>query len=565
MIRIVECVPNISEGRDRSKIDAIVAAAAGVPGVVVLDVDPGEATNRTVITFVGEPEAVQEAAFRLIRRAADLIDMRGHRGEHARMGATDVCPFVPVRGLTMEDCAALAAQLGERVGRELEIPVYLYEQAATRPERRNLATVRSGEYEGLAQKLTDPAWAPDFGPAALGVRQRSTGATAIGAREFLIAWNFNLNTVDAKLAHEVAISVREAGRWARDEQGKFLRDAGGNKLRQPGRLKATKAVGWYIDEYRRAQISMNLTDHKVTPLATAFDAVCEEAAVRGLRVTGAEIVGLVPLDALLAAGRHYLIKQGRCPGVSEAELLESAIISMGLSELAPFDPETKIVDYRVGRRSGRLVDLNLSAFADRLASEAPAPGGGSTAAYCGALGAALAAMVANLSFGKKGYRQHDGEMGSVAEQGQRLKERFLALVDADTEAFDAVLAAMRLPKGSEEEQAARAAAIEEANKQATRIPFQVAEACLPALELVEAVAARGNANSLSDAGVAALILGTALDGAAMNVRINLAAIGDRDWARDLEGRTRALQDQLHVRRRALIESVEARLAGALEA
>lgn len=560
MTRIVECVPNISEGRDRAKIDAIVAAATSVDGVVLLDVDPGEATNRTVITFVGEPEAVVEAAFRLVRRAAELIDMRHHSGEHARMGATDVCPFVPVRGVTMEDCARFAAELGERIGRELEIPVYLYERAAREEKRRNLASVRAGEYEGLGKKLADPAWKPDFGPAVFGARQQGSGAMAVGAREFLIAWNFNLNTKDAKLAHEVALSVREAGRWARDGKGKFLRDDAGEKVREPGRLKATKAVGWYIDEYRRAQISMNLTDHRVTPLGTAFDVVCEEAAARGLRVTGAEIVGLVPLDSLLEAGRHFLVKQGRCPGVSEAELVETAVVSMGLSELVPFDPEQKVIDWRVSARGGRLVDLSLTGFADLLASDAPAPGGGSTAALCGALGAGLAAMVANLTHGRKDYRQHDEEMAAVAERGQRLKERFLALVDADTAAFDRVMTAMKLPKGSDEEQAARAEALESANRDATLVPFQTVEACLPALELAEAVAARGNANSLSDAGVAALALGTAADGAAMNVRINLAGIADKAWAADLDRRTAAALAALHARRDALLASVTERLA-----
>lgn len=560
MNRIVECVPNFSEGRDREKIAEIVKAIESVEGVVLLDVDPGEATNRTVVTFVGEPEPVQEAAFRAIARAAELIDMRHHSGEHARMGATDVCPFVPVKGVTMEDCARFAAELGERVGRELEIPVYLYEQAAREEKRRNLATVRAGEWEGLGKKLADPDWKPDFGPAAFGPRQQGSGAMAIGAREFLIAWNFNLNTRDAKLAHEVAISVREAGRWARDEEGRFVRDEQGAKVREPGRLKATKAVGWYIDEYRRAQISMNLTDHTVTPLATAFEVVCEEAAARGLRVTGAEIVGLVPLGSLLAAGRHFLLKQGRSAGVSEAELLESAIVSMGLSELSPFDPEKKVIDYRVGARSGRLVDLTLTGFADLLASDAPAPGGGSTAALCGALGAGLAAMVANLTHGKKDYRQHDEEMSAVAERGQRLKENFLRLIDADTDAFSAVMAAMKLPKGSDEEKALRLAAIEAANQTATLVPFEVVEACLPALELAEAVAERGNVNSLSDAGVAALCLGTAIDGAAMNVRINLAGIADKAWAADLDRRTEAARRALHARRSALLASIEERLA-----
>ncbi len=560
MSRIVECVPNFSEGRDSGRIAQITTSIQAVAGVTLLDVDPGVATNRTVVTFTGEPEAVLEAAFQAIKTASEQIDMRQHQGEHARMGATDVCPFVPVAGVSMEECAQLARRLGERVGRELEIPVYLYEHAASSPSRRNLADVRSGEYEGLGQKLLQPEWTPDFGPAAFGERQQRSGATVIGARNFLIAWNFNLNTRDAARAHDVALSLREKGRLAKDGQGKIMRDAEGNKVRQPGRLPATKCVGWYIPEFGRAQISMNLTDHLVTPMALAFDTALEEAAKVGLRVTGAEIVGLVPLEALLAAGRHYLARQGRCTGQSEAELLECAVQSMGLSELYPFKAEEKIIDYRVAAAKDRLVDLSLKGFADLLASDAPAPGGGSTAALCGALGAALAAMVANLTHGRKGMAQHDEEMDQVARQGQELKARFLRLLDEDTDAFAAVMAAMKLPKATEAEKAVRAAALEAANQLATRVPFQVVEACLPALELVEAVVARGNPNSLSDAGVAALCLGTACDGAAFNVRINLVGIADRRWAADMDARTAELQQRLHERRGVLLRQVEERLA-----
>jgi len=560
MDRIIECVPNFSEGRDRDKIKIITDAIESVEGVVLLDVDPGEATNRTVVTFVGEPDSVVEAAFRAIRTAAKVLDMRGHSGEHARMGATDVCPFVPVKGLTMEDCAELAAELGRRVGEELEIPVYLYENAAREEKRRNLAEVRAGEYEGLEQKLSDPDWRPDFGPAEFCESQRRSGATAIGAREFLIAWNFNFNTKDPKLAHDVALTVRERGRWSRDEAGKIRRDEEGNKIRQEGLLKCTKAVGWYIDEYSRAQLSMNLTDYKVTPLHLAFDTVAAQAEHRGLRVTGAEIVGLVPLEALLEAGRFYLGKQGRCAGVSERELLECAIRSMGLSELYPFDPEQKVIDYRVQRRDGRLVDMQVEDFVDLLASDAPAPGGGSTAALNGSLAAGLAAMVANLTHGKKGYTEHNEEMDRVAVEGQRWKAFFASMIDSDTEAFNRVMEAMRLPRKTDEQKAARAAAVDEANKQATLIPFQVAEACAQVLELVAAVVRRGNRNSLSDAGVAALCLGSACDGAAMNVRINLQGIEDREWAADLDRRTAELQQRLHERRSEILEEVEGRLA-----
>ena len=561
MKRIVECVPNISEGRDKAKIKAVTDVVETVDGVVLLDVDPGESTNRTVITFVGEPDAVVEAAFRVIQKAAELIDMRHHTGGHPRFGATDVCPFVPVSGISMEECAELAHQLGERVGRELEIPVYFYEHAATSKERRNLATVRSGEYEGLSHKLVDPAWKPDCGPAAFGERQKRSGATAISAREFLIAWNFNLNTRDSALAHDIALTVRESGRFARDAKGKFIRDAEGKRTRQDGLLKNTKAVGWYIDDFGgRAQISMNLTNYKLTPLHECFDTVCAEAQKRGMRVTGAEIVGLVPLASLLEAGRFYLRKQGKPAGVSERELVECAVRSMGLADLYPFEVEKKIVDYRVQKRSGRLVDLKINDFNDLLASDAMAPGGGSTAALYGALAASLAAMVANLTHGKKGYTEHNDEMDHISVEGQGHKEFFLAAVDRDTEAFDAMIAARRLPKDTEEAEAARAEAMEEAQKQVTLVPFEVVERCLPVLDLIEAVAARGNQNSLSDAGVAALSVGTACDGAAMNVRINLADITDKAWAADINSRTAEIQQKLHERRSALLKAVEEKLA-----
>ncbi len=560
MAQLVECVPNISEGRDKDKIRRIVSAVEQVGGVTLLDVDPGAATNRTVITFVGGPEAVQEAAFRLIAKAQQEIDMRDHKGEHARMGATDVCPFVPVAGCSMDDCARWAAELGERVGRELRIPVYLYENAATRPERRNLADVRSGEYEGLGRKLADPAWAPDFGPAGFGESQQRSGATAISAREFLIAYNINFNSRDKKLAHDVALTVREAGRFGRDAAGKFIRNAEGRKVRQPGLLKSVKAVGWYIEEYGRAQLSMNLTNYRDTPFHVAFDTVKEEGEKRGLRVTGSELVGLLPLEPVLEAGRHYLRQQGKLQGVTEEELVRTAILSMGLDDLGPFDPREKIIEYRVRQRPDALVDLSVRGFADLLSSDAPAPGGGSTAALCGALAAGLAAMVASLTHGRKEYREHDEAMDTMSLKAQRLKEFFLAQIDRDTDAFNEVMAAMRLPKKSEEEQQARQAAIEQANRSATLVPFGVVEACAEALECAALAAAHGNRNSLSDAGVAALALGTAIDGAAMNVRINLAGIEDRAWAKDLDAKTRALQETFHARRREILDQVEKELA-----
>jgi glutamate formiminotransferase / formiminotetrahydrofolate cyclodeaminase len=559
MNQIVECVPNFSEGRNKDKIKAITDVIEAVPGVVLLDVDPGAATNRTVVTFVGEPENVKEAAFMAISKAAEVIDMSQHSGEHARMGATDVCPFVPVKGLTMEDCANIAAELGERVGRELNIPVYLYENAAREEKRRNLATVRAGEYEALGTKLTDPDWKPDFGPAEFGEYQQKTGATAISARQFLIAWNFNFNSKDPKLAHDVALTVREKGRWKRDSAGKMVRDDKNKKVRQEGLLKCTKAVGWYIDEYKRAQVSMNLTDYTVTPLYKAFDTVSDVAAANGLRVTGAEIVGLVPLESLLDSGRYYLAKQGKSRGVSDLDLLDCAINSMGLSELYKFDPEDKIIDYRVQQRSGRLVDLRITEFADLLASDEPAPGGGSTAALCGCLAAALAAMVANLTHGKKGYTEHNAEMDEIALSGQKYKAKFSMLIDQDTLAFNDVMAAMKLPKKSDAEKACRLKAIDGANKIATLIPFQVVETCLEVIGLIDAVAVRGNQNSLSDAGVAALALGTACDGAAMNVRINLQGIEDRKWALDLDAKTKELQDKLHSARAKVLKFVETKL------
>lgn len=556
---IVECVPNFSEGRDPGVIEQILGEIRGVAGVTLLDSDPGAATNRTVVTFVGNPEAVVEAAFRAIRMAQSLIDMRQHKGEHPRMGATDVCPLVPVSGCTLEECARWAAALGRRVGDELGIPVYLYEASASRPERQNLATVRAGEYEGLGRKLADPDWVPDFGPASFGISQQRSGATVIGAREFLIAWNLNFNTTDKALAHEVALTVRESGRFARNPDGTLKRDEHGAKVHQPGLLKSVKSVGWFIPEYRRAQLSMNLTNYRDTPLHRAFEVVEAEAARLGLRVTGSELVGLVPLEALLEAGRHFLKKQGRLQAASEAELIRMAVLSLGLEELAPFDPAEKIVEYRVRRRADSLVDLTVSGFGDLLASEAPAPGGGSVAALCGALSAGLTSMVASLTWGRKGYTEHDAAMEHVALESQRLRVFFTSMVDADTDAFNRVMEAMRLPKGTDEEAAERTRAITAANREATLVPFRVVEACPALMKLVVEVVDKGNRNSLSDAGVAALAIGTCCEGAAMNVRINLAACEDRLWAKDLDERTRSLQYQVSTLRSQVLERVEARL------
>jgi glutamate formiminotransferase/formiminotetrahydrofolate cyclodeaminase len=535
-MKLIECVPNFSEGRDRAVIDAIAAEISGTPGAMLLDVDPGAATNRTVVTFVGPPEAVEEAAFRAIRKAAQLIDMSRHRGEHARMGATDVCPFIPVEGATMEDCVAIARSLGRRVGEELAIPVYLYEAAATRPERRSLAEIRKGEYEGLPAKLADPAWKPDFGAASFNTR---SGATVIGAREFLIAYNVNLNTRDRKVAHEVALAIREAGKPRRGPDGKLVKDAAGKTVNDPGRFKECRAVGWVIEEYGRAQVSINLTNWKVTPVQAVFDACCEEAARLGARVTGSELVGLIPREALLAAGDHYLARLGKTTGIPEKERAHAAILSLGLGEIAPFDPAERVLEYKYRGKPAGLRAMRLTEFADELSSDSPAPGGGSVAALCGGLSAALSAMVAALTWSKGGMESARPAMGPLGVEGQALKAWFLDAVDRDTDAFNAVLAAVRLPKKTESEQAARAAAMEAANQGAARVPLEVLESAVRALELALVAARDGNPNSVSDAGVAGACALAAAEGAALNVRINLPGLTDRSVADGMAGRQRA--------------------------
>lgn len=537
-MKLVECVPNFSEGRDRRVIDTIVAAIASEEGVHVLDVDPGRDTNRTVVTFVAPLEKAADAAFRGIAKAAELIDMSAHSGAHPRMGATDVCPFVPLGDTTMDECVELARRLGKRVGDELAIPVYLYEYAASRDERRNLATIRAGEYEGLASKLADPEWKPDFGPARMNAR---AGATVVGARKFLIAYNVNLNTRDKKKANDIAFSIRESGRKKRDEHGRFVRDMNGDFVYEEGTLKACKAVGWYIDEYQRAQISINLTDFDVTPPHAAFDEVARQAQARGLRATGSELVGLIPLEAMRRAGLHYLERQGSSTGVPESELIEVAIQSLGLRELGPFDPAEKIIEYRVAQVRP-LVSATVSAFTDRTSEGTAVPGGGSVAALSGALAAALTAMVANLTFGKKGYEESWPEMNRVAHAAQVVKAEFVRAVDDDARAFDALMAANRLPKGNAEEEAHRNAAVQEATKQAIEIPLRVMRACDRLLPLLEKVAEKGNKNSISDAGVAALALRTASGGAFLNVLINMTGVEDRKWADAALREARGLMD-----------------------
>jgi len=525
---LVECVPNFSEGRDRSVIEAIADAMRSVPGVSVLDVDPGADTNRTVYTFVGPPDAAVEAAFGAMKVACDRIDMSRHHGEHARIGAADVTPFVPLSGVTMDDCVQLARRLGERVGRELEVPVYLYEAAATCPERKSLPNIRSGEYEGLAAKLQDPAWKPDFGPARFNPR---TGAFVIGARPFLIAFNVNLNTRDARLATEIALRLRESGRLKKGPDGNKVIGADGQPERIPGKLKEVKATGWYIEDYGQAQVSMNLTDFRVTPVHVALEAVREEARSLGLIVTGSELVGLIPKDAMLEAGRYYLAAQGRSWGVPERELIAIAILSMGLSQITPFDPAKKIIEMRVEEKMNKLVNRTVADFVDECSMDSPAPGGGSVAALSGALGAGLACMVANLTVGKKGYESVWEEMKRVAVQAQGLKDRFVAAVDRDTDAFNEVMAAFKLPKGTPEQKQARDAAVLEATKRATLVPLDVLKMVPDALAAALAVAQRGNKNSASDAGVAAGALRTAAEGAWLNVRINLGGISDEDFKR----------------------------------
>lgn len=552
-MKLVECVPNFSEGRDAVRIEQIAAAIRGIDGVKLLDVDAGKDTNRTVMTFIGAPEAVAAAAFTAIARAAEVIDMARHQGAHPRMGATDVCPFIPVRGVSMEECAELARQVGERVGRELAIPVYLYEAAASRPERRNLADIRAGEYEGLPNKLQDPEWQPDFGPATFNAH---TGATIIGAREFLIAYNINLNTRDARLANEIAGRIRETGRPQKDAQGKILRDAAGEALRHPGMFPACKAVGWYMEDFGRAQISINLTNYRITPPHQVFDACCRLAEEMGARVTGSELVGLIPLEAMLEAGRYFLRKQGRSIGVSEAELVHIAVLSLGLNELYPFEAEKKIIEYQL-REKGALVSMTVAGFIDLIASDAPAPGGGSVAALCGALGSALIAMTAGLTHGKKGYEVQFQEMEEIGIAAQALREEFLRDVDRDTAAFNKVMEAFRMPKKTEEEKAVRAKAIEVATRGATRVPLEVLRRCLEAVPLAHKAVAHGNKNSISDAGVGALAIRTAAEGAYFNVCINLAGLSDQAFTAATRTEAERLRARIGEEVAAAVRLVEA--------
>lgn len=543
MTKLIECVPNFSEGRDRKVIEEITAEIEAVEGALLLDVDPGKATNRTVVTFVGPPAAVEEAAFRAIARAAELIDMSSHQGEHPRMGATDVCPFIPVMGSTMEECAEVARRLGRRVGQELGIPVYLYEAAASRPERRSLAEIRRGEYEALAAKLSDPAWAPDFGPAAFNPR---SGATVIGAREFLIAYNVNLDTRDKRAANRIAQELREAGKPLRDENGKIVKDAAGQTVRTPGRFKECRAVGWYIPEYGRAQISINLTNYRTTPIHAVFDAAVEEAARLGLRVTGSELVGLAPLQAILAAGDHYLSRQGKTAGIPEGERIHAAVLSLGLGELAPFDPEKKIIEYRYRAGDAGLRTLPLQALADELSTDSPAPGGGSAAAVCGALAAALASMVAALAWSKADPDAERPGLLDLGGRAQALKDWFLEAVDRDSQAFKAVLTARRLPRGTPAEVETRGRAIASANRHAAEVPLEILERAVWALDLALQASRAAPVSSVSDAGVAGACALACAEGAALNVAVNLPSVEQVVASELAVRRTKAIERARHL-------------------
>lgn len=564
--QIVECVPNFSEGRDLGVIKQITDMIESVDGVKLLDVDPGEATNRTVVTFVGEPEVVVEAAFKAVAKAAELIDMRRHHGAHPRMGATDVLPIVPVSGITLEECAELARKLAKRIADELSVPCYCYEAAALKPERKNLAICRKGEYEGLAERVGDENEAPDFGARPFDEQVARTGCTAVGARDFLIAVNYNLNSTSTRRANAIAFDVREKGRPVREGNpitGKKKLDENGNVIMQPGTLKGTKAIGWYIDEYGIAQVSMNITNINVTPLHVAFDEVCRCAQNRGLRVTGAEIVGLIPERTLLEAGKYFLEKQHRSAGIPKADLLKIAIKSMGLDDLRPFNPEEKVIEYMLeaDKKQNRLVDLTVKGFAEETARESPAPGGGSVSAYMGALGASLGTMVANLSSHKPGWDDRWDEYAKWAERGMEIQEELLHLVDEDTEAFNRIMTAFGMPKKTDEEKALRSEAIQKATLFASEVPLETMKASARVFELCRQMVAEGNPNSVSDAGVGALAARAAVIGAGMNVKINAASLKDRAKAEALIAEAEEIIAKANAEEKEITEQVEKIIKG----
>ena len=558
---IIECVPNFSEGRNLQTIKTITDAIETVEGIRLLDVDPGKATNRTVVTFVGSPDDVIEAAFRGIAKAAEVINMQNHSGEHPRMGATDVCPLIPISGISMEETAVYAQKLAKRVAEELSIPTYLYESAQTNAARNNLSVIRAGEYEGFFEKIKLPEWAPDYGKAEMNA---TAGATVIGARDFLIAYNVNLNTKSTRIANRIAFDVREAGRVKREGNpysGKIMNDEQGEPIRIPGKLKAVKAIGWYIEEYNMAQISMNLTNYKITPLHVAFEETRKAADDRGVRVTGSELVGLIPLQPMLDAGKYFLEKQGMSSGVSEAELVDCAIRSMGLNELGSFDPKKKIIEYLLrDDKQSRLVNMSVRGLVNETASDCAAPGGGSISALTGAMGAALGTMVANLSAIKKGWEDRVGEFSPWAEQGQLLKDKLVALVDEDTRAFDAIMSAFGLPKDTAEQVVIRKQAIQDASKYATEVPYRTMQTAYECLPLLKQMAEHGNPNSLSDVGVGALCIKTAVRGAWLNVLINAQGLADKPWADNIVAEAKALLAKNHVACDEIILGIEAKLS-----
>ena len=555
MKQLIECVPNFSEGSDMAVIKQITDVIETVDGVKLLNVDPGKATNRTVVTFVGTPDEVIEAAFLAIKKASELIDMSKHTGEHPRMGATDVCPLVPIANIEMDEVVEYAHKLGERVGRELGIPGYFYENAATSNERKNLAVVRKGEYEALKSKLVDPEWKPDFGPAEF-VKAVNSGATAISARDFLIAYNVNLNTTSPRRANAVAYDIREKGRIKREGEtlsGAIVKDSQGSTLWTPGKLKHVKAIGWYIEEYGVTQVTMNITNIKETPLHKAFYETALAADARGIRATGSELVGLVPKSALIDAGKFFLKKQDRSTGIHESEIIKIAIKSMGLDELSPFIPEERIIEYMLAGDDTKLIDLSLSAFADETASESPAPGGGSIAAYVGSLGISLATMVANLSAHKRGWDERWEEFSNWAEQGQILKDELLFLVDEDTNSFNKIMEAMRLPKGSDSEKQARKEAMDGATKYAILTPFRVMETSLKSMDIIQEMAEIGNPNSVTDAGVGALCARTAVIGAFLNVKINCKDFDDTEFVTDILAKGEAVMAKAIAKEEAILK------------
>ena len=564
MKQLIECVPNFSEGRNMAVIKQITDCIEAIEGVRLLDVDPGKATNRTVVTFVGTPDEVLEAAFQAVKKASEVIDMRYHKGEHPRFGATDVCPLIPIAGISMEEVALYARKLAERIGNELAIPVYCYENAAFTEERRNLANNRSGEYEGLPKKMTDPHWKPDFGPAGFNEKVALTGAIAVGARDFLVAYNVNLNTTSVRRANAVAFDIREKGRPVREGNpvtGKIVKDANGEPVYKPGSLKACKAIGWFIEEYGIAQVSINLTNISITPVHVAFEEACLKAQERGMRVTGSELVGLIPLKAMTDAGKYFLRRQQRSVGVSEDELVKIAIKSLGLDDLKPFNPQEKIIEYLLASENDKkLVGMTVEDFANETASESPAPGGGSISAAMGALGISLATMVANLSSHKPGWDERWEEFSNWAEKGQALKDELLMLVDEDTRAFNLIMDAFGLPKANDDEKAARTAAIQQATRFAIEVPFRVMKRSFECMTIIKAMAETGNPNSVSDAGVGALAARSAVMGAFLNVKINASGLHDKAFVDEVLSEGRQIQDRTIALESEILQIVNSKIS-----